>query len=377
MVWIVVLLAISVIAVSCSSSAVGNQNSNENPGQQSTQSTESTESNSGGGSTALEEKEMEKNISIGTHPQGTNYNTMGTAFASVISKYSPVKVTARPFSGPNAWMPLLNDTNEVQLGAISAPDANWAFTGKVTYKEPNKNLRLLVRGQYIHGIGLTVKKDSGIQTVSDLKGKRVASEYSGNQIFKLYADAQLAMAGLSWDDVRPVPVSDLNSGIEALREGRVDAAIGGAPESAVTVEAHNAVGGLVALDMAEAKPDQNGKFSQELVDEFQSYVPGADFVISQSGFLSRETVIVQYPGLIVTNAQLSDDAAYEIVKSIWENYEELQPILPLLKDYNTEQIFDPNPAVPYHPGAMKFYKEQGVWNDSSEKRQQELLELAK
>src|SRR5690606_23071778 len=60
------------------------------------------------GSVAAGGGEVEKSVTIGTHPQGLAQYTIGGVFAGLISKYTNISATASPFAGPSAWMPLLN-----------------------------------------------------------------------------------------------------------------------------------------------------------------------------------------------------------------------------------------------------------------------------
>src|SRR5699024_4679020 len=118
------------------------------------------------------------NISVAAHPQGSTYNTIGTAVASGISKNSSINAAVTPYSGPYAWMPLLNE-GEVELGIISGPDIAWAYEGDAGY-DVNENARVLVKGNDMVVSGFVVREDSGINEMADLEGKKVSSDYAGN-----------------------------------------------------------------------------------------------------------------------------------------------------------------------------------------------------
>lgn len=315
-------------------------------------------------------EKMETTISMGTHPAGATYHTVGSAVAKVVSTHTPVQMTVKPFSGPNAWMPLLNK-GDIQVGIMSAPDAGWALAGTNGFQK-SKNVRLLVRGNFITVPGYVVRKNSGIESVKDLKGKRVASDYAGNQIIHLLLEAELASVGLTWDDVKKVKVPDINAGVDGLRDNRLDAAFIGSPTTAISMEVHRAVG-LKALNYADVPVSSINNFPEKVLKEIQSRIPGVEPVVTKEGVVEENTVLVKYPIVLVGSSTLSEGAAYRFTKALWENYKELQPIHPWLKSWQPEQLFDPNPSIPYHPGAVKFYKEQKIWNDKAEKRQQELL----
>src|SRR3546814_9276575 len=89
-----------------------------------------------------------------------------------------MNVSARSYGGPAAWMPLL-DSGEVQLGAVSANSAWQAFNGADNVKVALKNFRILRSGQGSLMLGLVVAEDSDIDQLEDLRGKRVSSDFGG------------------------------------------------------------------------------------------------------------------------------------------------------------------------------------------------------
>lgn len=317
--------------------------------------------------------ELQKNISIGTSVAGAAYHSVGTGVASVVSKNSPVQISVKPFSGPNAWMPLLNK-GDLDIGLASSPDVRWALQGINNYKE-NKNVRILVQGNQVTAVPYTVRKDSNIKTVADLKGKRVASDYAGNIVVKLVLEAQLAANGLTWKDVKTVPVPSTVAGIDALRENRVDAAFGQTPTASNVLEADNAVG-LRTLNLVDGvSADKVNSLPDKILKEISSRIPGGKPVVIKEGFIKEPTIIIGYPLSLVASSKLTDETAYQIVKTLFEHYQELHPLFSWLKGWTPQGMFDPNPPAPYHPGAIRYFKEKGLWNDTAEKNHQELLKL--
>ena len=62
-----------------------------------------------------------------------------------------------------------------------------------------------------------------------------------------------------------------------------------------------------------------------------------------------------------------------MVKVLGKNYKELGPVHPLLKEWTPERFVSKEARIPYHPGAIKFYRERGAWTDEMERLQKELL----
>lgn len=233
-------------------------------------------------------------LSFGAHQSGSAYHSAASGIAKVASDKSELKLTVKPFSGPNAWMPLLN-SGEIDLGILAYPDAGWAYAGENGFPEKNENIRTLVNGNDIVTSGLTVRVDSGIKEVSDLKGKRVASDYAGNQILPNILEAHLASAGLSWDDVIKVPVTDINTGVNALRENRVDAIFSGTPTVGIFTEMDTTTA-IDALDWAEIPPENLDNFPEETIEEMTELVPGISPVAFE--YIKKRNNISQLPDYI-------------------------------------------------------------------------------
>lgn len=316
-------------------------------------------------------RELPSTISIGTIPVGGSNYIAGTGLAKVLSDRSPIKVIVRPMAGANAFNPLL-ESGELEL-ALEGIDTAWAYNGGPGYDKPLKNIRVLVRGHATPTMPLAVRVDSGINSIKDLKGKRVASGYGGFVVGQMVTNAILESGGLTMKDVKAVPVADAPSAIRAVQEGRVDAAFGGATKSPVHLEVDAAVP-LKVLNFGDLSPEQAANAPQSVVDILRKYVPSASIVSQKKeGYLKSDGAVISYPMMLTASAKLSADAAYEVTKTIYENDKELHPMSPLLKDWNQATMFEANPMAPYHEGAVRFWKEKGLWTAEAEANQKRLL----
>ena len=70
---------------------------------------------------------------------------------------------------------------------------------------------------------------------------------------------------------------------------------------------------------------------------------------------------------------LSDETAYAIVKALWDYNSELGQAYPALKAWRRQRMVAKNAFVPYHPGAVKFFKEKQIWSKEMEALQAALL----
>jgi len=302
---------------------------------------------------------LPRTIAIGTNPAGTGAHAMGSALAAVASKATSAAGKVQPYNGPNAWMPLL-DNAELEFGVINILDAKMAATGTANYKKPYRSVRVAAGGVFPFTAGLVVRDKSEIKQVSDLKGKRMAWDFGGHAINQTWQSAMMEMGGVKASDVTQVRFSNLNDGVRGVAEGKVDASISALGIG--LVEEVNAMEPIRFLNLP------NTEASNKILAPY-----GASVVKSTPATGVRgETHVIGYPLHIVTSSKLSERAVYTMVKAWWDNLGELQTIHPLFKRWTKENQAITNFTVPYHPGAIKFYKEVGVWTAKHEARTKEI-----
>lgn len=315
-------------------------------------------------------KELASSVVIGTHSAGSGYHTVGSGLAKIISDYTPIRGNVRPTAGPQAWMSDLNSGN-LEFGLINHIDIAFAYNGGPGYTQPMENLRVVFGGMPMYSTGWAVREDSDIYSIRDLKGKPVASDFGGNYLTVQILGAELESVGLSWDDVNGVPVPEFQSSLDALQEKTVVAAYPGSPDSAKVMEVASSVGGVRVLPFGDLKPediDENGKGPAQMQAILDKYLPNAFFGIAPAGMgvLKEDTVHIRYDMNLVASKDVSEDTVYEVLKAIWENHTDLHGLISYTNTLSTDDFIYPTPGAPYHDGAIKFYKEMGVWGPEHE-----------
>jgi TRAP transporter TAXI family solute receptor len=278
-----------------------------------------------------------------------------------------MKTTVKPMAGPAAWYPMV-ETKEIDLGVLNNWDAEKGYLGESTYSKLSKGKGFPVRLIAIsvnNAIGLVVAADSGIHKYSDLKGKRVAGNIPTPSL-QLQTEALVANGGVNWSEIIPIPVSSVAEGVKVVIEGRSDASATCAIGMPITEELHAKKGArILPLDM-----------SPEAVRRVKAKFPGYPIKVTpgpgRTG-VEKEQYLWAYDIYLIGREDLPDEAAYRVVKALWENYKDLGSIHVLLKDWTPELFVTKEALIPYHPGAIKFYKEKGVWNDELAKLQDTLL----
>ncbi|MBI2999911.1 MAG: ABC transporter substrate-binding protein, partial [Deltaproteobacteria bacterium] len=161
-----------------------------------------------------------------------------------------------------------------------------------------------------------VPKDALIETVADLKGKRIPTDYPGTPIVRLSSTAALATAGFTYSDIVKVPVSDLQAGAQAFLEGRTDA--GWHTVGSPAVEEANARKGGVKFVSVISTTEGARKMAEVYPGSYPRVLKAgsATAVIKDTAFLTSDYYLV-------ASKDLSDEAAYEIIKALWEYNQEL------------------------------------------------------
>jgi len=304
-----------------------------------------------------------QSLILATDQPGTTFNTIGSGIALTVNKYSGLNLIVRPYSGPAAWAPLV-DSGEVMFGALSANSAFQAFNGTET--PPCKNLRLVRAGGTNLMLGFVVRRDSPIKTFSDLKGKRISSDFGGHLSIRNSLLASLKIAGYDWGDVIAVPVTGANGGLDALLADRLDAtwASVGQPR-AREVDAQIGIRYLSVPNTPEA-----GQKYQELV------FAGARIKEAQPGAapgIATPTRLLTYDAYLVTGKDTPDDVINQVLQTLWLGTHDLSLIHPSLKEFNRESSVTDTPVLPYHPAAVNFFKATGGWDAADQQRQEQLL----
>lgn len=293
-------------------------------------------------------------LSIGTNQQGSLFYSIGTAVAKVLVQKTGKQYRVAPYAGSSTYIPLI-DQGKLAFGLSNGGEATFTYTGTELFKgKPNKNVRLV--GVMINtASGFAVPTNSPAKTVADLKGKTISSEYTSGRIFHYYSKAILSTAGLTHKDFKAVPTPNFVTAIKNFAQNRVDAAIvpfnAGIGKKAmatmkggwryVTIEASGA-----RADVAKILP------SSRLVQKTPSK--------KATGVAANPTTMIELDFFLLAGAHVSDEVVYNLVKTMHANKPALAKAFGAFNRFKPAGMAHPNP-VPYHPGAVKFYKEMGIW----------------
>jgi len=315
-------------------------------------------------------QKLPPSTTIGTNPAGTVFYAVSAGLAKVISGAGPMQSIVQPYTGSSTFMPLL-DSGELDFGIINAVESNLGYQGPAKLKIGGKNplphvpnTRLIMRGSPLT-VSLVVRKDSPIKTLQDIKGKRVTGEYPANIAIWFHIYTELANAGLTWDDVKIVPVPAVNDGVDALVQGRADVS-NHAINAAKIKEADAAVGvRFLSLDCSSQGDARVRK-------AVPGYYLSTMKAVSGTGIIG-DTCVLAYDIYWLGHKGLSNEVVTHSLKAVWDNIDKLPPLNPQFQEWTRERAASAEVTVPYHPAAVQFYKEKNLWNAKMDETQKRLL----
>lgn len=300
---------------------------------------------------------------LGTNPAGSAYYAVGSALARVLSEHSGIQVRVQPYSGSTTYIPLLNN-GDLTLGLNNTSDALHAYRGlKPFHAAPNLRLISVV---FPLKVVMFVPKDSSIKNLRELKGERIPGRYTSQLAVYYNVGSILASAGLSWKDVKIFPVANVNQGVQALIEGRVDASLH-AVGSAKIQEANASIHGGIRFLSVDHSPAGAKRMAAVMPGTYPYLVKAG----TTTGAITN-TWVEAYDVYLTTGKSLPDDVAYRMAKTLWENAAAVRKSQRFLMGFARDTMVKSIATIPYHPGAVRFYKEKGLWTPQMEKRQEEL-----
>ncbi|MEW6688345.1 MAG: TAXI family TRAP transporter solute-binding subunit [Pseudomonadota bacterium] len=294
-----------------------------------------------------------QNISIGTGGTGGVYYPLGGGIAAVLSKYvSGMQATAEVTGGSVANLQLIG-TGKPYLGMTMVDAGLDAYKGQQKFQGkavPVRTLMVMYPNR-MHVVSITA---TGIKSVKDLKGKRVSTG-SGGSATEVMAFRVIEAAGLDKDKDMTRERLGVAESVNALKDRKIDAFfwVGGLPTAAVTDLANTPGVTIQMIDHAELVPAMNQKWGNLYVKD----------VISKDVYkgMEKDNQQATVMNLLVAHEKMDTQTAYNIVKTIFEHRDELIRVHKEAANFTLDkQKTEATGGIPWHPGALKYFKEKGV-----------------
>lgn len=301
----------------------------------------------GCGSTGTSQTQQKKFINIATGGTAGTYYPLGGAITEILNKNVPgMNASAQSTGASVANVNLLRD-GKVDLALIQNDIAYYAYNGTEMFKDKKfDNLRGIAT-LYPETIQIVTTDKTGIKTINDLRGKRVAvgaagsgTEANARQILEAY--------GITYNDIN-VQYLSFGEAANGLKDGHVDAAFvtAGHPTAAIQdIAAQNKVV-LIPVDADKAAA---------LIQKYPFYTKLTIPAGTYSG-QDADVAAIAVRSMLVTTDKMDSDTCYTVTKAIYSNLDRLKASHAVGK-FITKESYNEGMSIPLNPGAEKFFKEK-------------------
>lgn len=225
----------------------------------------------------------------------------------------------------------------------------WEGNTEVGFREKLDKLRGIA-AVYPNYIQVVARADSGIETLADLKGKRVSvgAPRSGTE---LNARAVLAAAGLSYDDLERVEYLPFAESVELVKNRQIDATLQSAGLGVASIRDLAATNDIVVVAIPEDVVSQIGD---------PVYVPTVIPAGTYDG-QDKDVPTAAVVNFLVTHDGVDEELGYQLTKQIFENLDDMTAAHAAAQAIDLSKATEGMP-VTLHPGAERYYREKGVLN---------------
>lgn len=315
-------------------------------------------------------KEWPRGVICGGGSPGSAYYNSMVAVSELSQKHLKVKATAIATApGSAAGIQGIN-RKELDFAPLLDQSVMWAIdsTGPFQGKPAVKTVRA-VAGSHMLLYGILTSAKSGIKTMEDLRGSgsTISIHPAGSKALSSFADAVLEFYKLGPNDVNAVPHTGVEEVTSGLKEGRFKV-VAEAVYASVTMP--------FVLELDRDLDMRMIALSPECVDYIIKKVVGTVAGVIPPGLYNGVKEKIDTVGLaagVYCRADMPDSYIYELTKLIFNEpaRQEWLGYGAHHKEYLADKIKDF--LAPVHPGAVKYYKERGVWSDDLEQRRQATL----
>jgi hypothetical protein len=289
-------------------------------------------------------------VALGT-TQGGATGQIATAIAQVVTQHGGgLQVRPQPVANTAQYIPPIN-AGQIEFGIANAPQTSNAFGGVgMSQGQPAPNLRM-VATLFPFNAGLVATRASGIKGYADLKGKRLPW-FPENSLGDVIMRASLEAGGLRPEDVTRVPMQNFPRMFDAFKSGQTDVSIATVGSQNVIDFQQSMAGGVLFLAFREADAATVAK-----------WLPGATLrtmpVQATSPGIDPGNLVFSYAYTLFTHAGMADDVVHRMAKAMHDRAADLRATSPLWEEFDPKGMGG-GVGVPYHPGAIRFFRDAGV-----------------
>ena len=299
-------------------------------------------------------------LRIATLGPGSAWYAYGATMAELLREALPSgsTVDVLPYAGSFGNNNLI-ENGEAELGLTMSTVADWAVNGTVNFDEPLTNVRTLVGGLDQYYYGIIVQEDFEYDSLEEIRENQAAVDIvtqPQGTLGQVGAGIVLEAAGISTDDIMSWGGSLTHTSTDVVRtemqDGRADMWMQAIVPGHPTITELATVTGVRFLE-----------FSPEVIAVLESEfgMPPATMPAGTFEGQDEDVALVGFPTVLVASAEMPDELAYLITKTIAEARDTLASRHAGMERFNPETAWTPEETgAPLHPGAERYYTEAGL-----------------
>ncbi|MGP4069913.1 TAXI family TRAP transporter solute-binding subunit [Halobacillus sp. B29] len=292
-----------------------------------------------------------KSIVLGTGGTSGTYYPIGGALKPVFEESDSIDNVTVESTGASVAN-IQNIQDQLNQMAIIMSDVGYdAIEGNGQFEGNSVDVQAMA-GMYQNVVQVVALKDSGIQSIEDLKGKKVGVGKVGSGV-EQSAKKVLEAVGLTYDDFSKVTHTGYADSVQEMKNGNLDAAFftSGVPNSNITDLQQQ-----TDINFVEIK----GETAKKLMDKYPFYKANKIEAGNEAKYnLENPVETVGIQNMIIVSPDLSEDVVYDLTKRYYEYLGTEGVSVGALKQLGRDEIAK-DLVAPLHPGAKKFYQEQGI-----------------
>lgn len=298
-------------------------------------------------------------IGIGSTKAGAVSQITATISKAVSEHSGGLQMRKQTMGGTQQYIPVVN-AGELEFGISNIAQYHMARTGTGLSKGSTYGNLRLVTTMMKFRVSPVAPVKSGITTTAQLKGTRMATGFKGAPLFVNLHNGSLATAGLTVADIRPVPQVGLVQHWNAFIAGKIDWCIAAVGSGFVKQMQAKIDGGVRHISLPNTPASLRAMHSWFPKSEYSVVNPAKGL----TGVV-EPTVFITYDYLLWTNDKVSDETVYNVTRVMHTQEKQLKEGGPLWRTYEANARMSKQHGHPYHPGAVKYYKERGLWQGAS------------
>jgi len=277
------------------------------------------------------------------------FYSLGAGLATLWTKEMGKRVASQASNGSVENLKLMSK-GEANLAFTTVNIAYEAYNGEGTFKNKRYDGVRILANLYPNVSHIVVLNDDDIQSIEDLRGKSFVYGAAGSST-EMESKLVLEAHGIKADEVKGNYVG-FTEATDLMRNGQVDG-----------VNIYSGVPAAATTELISTLDTKVLNFSEEAIQQMVDQYPwNFKYVIEANTYDKQPepiTTVGQY-STIVIDESVTEEAAYELTKILWENVDELEKSFSIAKQFDPQKAIEGTAGVPLHPGAEKYYKEIGV-----------------